>query len=136
MNKFWAVVTIMIAVGLGLLLAQGSNPVNFTDLETECQYDRGEEFDIDLRGDRLYFSGHFPANNPDLDLSYSYSQSNEHVKLNIEKANDSPLDSFKDNCRAVAVYDGYTREKLDEGRYTVELEHAGEEVDKRIIRVD
>jgi hypothetical protein len=136
MTKFWGVVTIIIAVGLGLLLVQGSNPMNFTDLETECQYDRGSETNVDLRHNKLYFSGHFPVHSPESDLSYSFSKSDDHVTLNIQKSGDSPLSDFQDTCNAVAVYDGHTREKLDSGRYTVTVQHAGEEVDKRIIRID
>ncbi|MFT4892384.1 MAG: hypothetical protein ACI8Z7_000156 [Candidatus Nanohaloarchaea archaeon] len=135
MTKFWAVVTVLIAVGLGLLLAQEANPVNFTDLETECRYDRGTVSQMDVRHDRLYFSGHFPVQNPEADLSYAFSQSNDHVTLNIQKTGDTQLTSFVDDCKAVAVYEGSMRDQLEPGRYTVTVKHAGEEVDKRIIRI-
>jgi hypothetical protein len=136
MTKFWAVVTIIIAVGLGLLLAQESNPVNFTDLETECQYDRGVDSNIHLENNRLRFYGHFPVENPEADLSYDFSQSSDHVTLNIQKSGDTPLTSFWNDCKAVAVYDGVMREKLEPGSYTVTVRHAGEEADKRIIRIE
>lgn len=136
MTKFWAVVTVLIAVGLGLLLVQESNPVNFTDLETECRYDRGTVSQIGLEHDRLSFSGHFPVENPEADLGYSFSRSDDHVTLNIRKSGDRPLTSFWNDCKAVAVYEGEMRDQLESGSYTVTVKHAGEEADKRIIRID
>ncbi|PSG99418.1 MAG: hypothetical protein BRC29_04850 [Nanohaloarchaea archaeon SW_7_43_1] len=136
MTKFWAVVTVIVAAGFGLLLVRASNPVHFTDLETECQYERGTVSNMDVRHNKFYFSGHFPVQNPDTDLSYSYSQSDDEVTLNIQKSDDSPISDFYNTCNAVAVYDGFTNERLEPGLYTVTVKHAGEETDKRKIRID
>lgn len=134
MSKFWAAVTVLFAVGLVLTFYPTQENINFTDLETECRYDRGSSVDVGLENRRLTFSGYFPVKNPDSDLTYDYSQ-NDEVNLNIKSSDEGPVLDFYNNCKATAVYDAKSA-KLEPGRYTVTVRHDGEKVDERIIRVE
>lgn len=136
MSKFWTIATLLLLTGITLLFYPGqSQGINFTDLETECRYDRQAANEIDLNHRRMSFQGQFPVNNPDADMSYSYSKTSNSVTLNVQSSPMPDLTSFYNNCKAVGVYDAET-ERLEPGRYMVTLEHNGREVNKRIIEVN
>ncbi|MFB6145141.1 MAG: hypothetical protein ABEJ99_01400 [Candidatus Nanohaloarchaea archaeon] len=137
MNKFWMVVAVIIVVGVGaVFLSNGSGKITFSDLETECRYNNHAQSAVTLNADNsLSFTGHFPANNPEQDVKYSYSQSSSSVTLNVYTPEmDEPADYFN-NCLASAVYQGRTQ-PLDAGSYLLTVKHNGKEVEKKVIQVE
>lgn len=137
MSKFWTVVTIALAIGLGFALTDsGQQKINFTDLETECRYDRASSHDIHLnQDDSLSFEGYFPVENPETEMDYRYRQSGDSVVLNVKtKGRDRALTDFEDNCKASGVYKAKTSE-LSPGQYMVTLKHDGEQVEQFLLEV-
>lgn len=137
MNKFWAVLGGVFVLALAFLaLETPSDSVNFTDLETECRYDRTTAFDISLKpGNVLAFSGHYPVNNTEADTSYEYSRSGDTIKLNIVAENETQApSSYLNSCLASVVYEGQTS-SLPEGSYKVVLQHNGQEVERQVIGI-
>jgi hypothetical protein len=136
MSRFWIGVSAVFLIGLAVIFsATGHQPdVTINDLETECRGDRAEETSISLAQDNsLSFEGYFPVENTNSDLNYRYS-SGEDIVLNIRSQNlPSPAD-FWNNCLASAVYD-IDSPALEPGTYSVTVQHNGERVEKRIIRV-
>ncbi len=137
MSKFWTVVTVLVLIGVVLLITADREPgaISFSDLETECSYDRGPQSRIDLQ-DRgsLAFSGMFPVESTMADLDYSYTRSGDSIVLDIETTDIIPLTNFFDSCRGVVVYDAETR-PIEEGVYRVILKHRGETIQDQVIDV-
>lgn len=138
MNRFWVITGGVLVIALAFLALEmpRNNTINFTDLETECRYDRSTAFDISLKpGNRLSFEGHFPVNNTESDLSYRYRRSGDTIRLNIVADEDENVpESFYNNCLATVVYDAQTS-SIPEGRYDVILVHDGEEVEHQVIGI-
>lgn len=138
MSKFWGAVGTLAVIGVALILMGNSARagINFTDLETECRYDRGEMTDITLspQQDRLGFEGHFPTNSTESDLSYTYSVSNGEIILNIVPEQRDAPGQYLNRCLGLAVYKAQTAE-ISEGRYRVEVQHNGQRVEEKIIRI-
>ncbi|MFB6209201.1 MAG: hypothetical protein ABEJ56_03610 [Candidatus Nanohaloarchaea archaeon] len=135
MNKFWIFVSFLLMVGIILNLGTSSERIEFTDLETECQYERQSGSSVELENRKLSFEGHFPVENPETELSYRYQLSDGRINLDVVARNESSLTDFFDNCRSVAVYDAETA-RIDPGRYLVELAHDGKQVHTSIVRID
>lgn len=136
MSKFWTFATLLLLTGIILTLQPAADQgINFTDLETECRYDRATEANVDLNHRKLSFSGQYPVANPDADLSYSYLKDSDSVTLNVQSSNVNPLTHFYNTCKAMAVYKAET-DSLEPGRYLVTVEHNGKEVNERVIRID
>ena len=136
MTKFWGVAGAVSIIGLIAVFSTlgGSNSLQVNDLETECRYDRGEETRIQLNPDNsLSFTGHFPIQNVNTDLDYSYSGGNN-IVLNVKSQDRQVPDTFWNNCLASVVYDLDTQ-SLEPGRYPVAVKHNGEEVEKIVVRV-
>ena len=127
MSKFWAIATVLLLTGVSLLVLgpmQEGVPISFTDLETECQYDRGSELDIGLEGDSVTFSGQFPVGTVNTDLDYSYTVSGSDIRLNIiADSQEVPADFFN-TCKGIVIYDAETH-ALEPGNYTVTVLHDG-----------
>ena len=138
MNWFWFTAGGVLIVALAFLaLGTGTdNQINFTDLETECRYDRATSFDISLKpGNRLAFDGNFPVNNTEADLSYKYRKTGNKITLNIVAKNETSAPvTYLDGCLASVVYHGQT-ESLEDGRYEVVLRHDGREVERQLIGI-
>ena len=137
MNKFWVVLGGVFVLALAFLaLETPADRINFTDLETECRYDRTTAFDMSLKpGNVLTFSGHYPVNNTGSDISYKYSRTGDTIKLNIVAKNETEApSSYVNNCLASVVYEGQTS-SLPEGSYKVILQHNGQEVERQVIGI-
>lgn len=138
MTKFWYAVGGIFAVSL-LLLAVGvkqDKRVNFSDLETECRYDRMEQSFVDLNRDNtLSFEGNFPVDNPDSKLTYSYKQTSSEIVLNIRESGVKMPEFFKGDCLGSAVYKGTTTQPLEPGRYKLTVKHDGKVEEEAFIRV-
>lgn len=136
MSRFWTGVGALFVVAIAaIFVSGGSSKLIVNDLETECRGDRSSYTDIQLNSDdSLSFSGYFPVENPNSDMSYRYSQSGGNIALNVRSQSLPAPGSFWDNCLASGVYDLDTR-SLSEGTYSVEVKHNGEREEKRIIRV-
>lgn len=137
MNNFWAFlggITVLAVVFLAF--ETPADEINFTDLETECRYDRTTAYEISLNsGNVLSFSGHYPVNSTEADTSYRYSKSGDTIRLNVVAKNETQApSSYVDSCLASVVYEGQTS-SLPEGRYKVILQHNGEEVERQIIGI-
>ncbi len=133
MSKFWISAGAIVAIGLiaiiGTVTAQ---EVFFTDLETECRFDRDESVDVTVSDDNeLQFNGYFPVQSTSADVRYDYDRSGDRIVLNVYADNDQEPESFRDTCYASGVYEASSIEY--EGRYTVVVQHNGEEVDRRVI---
>jgi hypothetical protein len=135
MTKFWIGAAALIFVGaLTLMMPSGNSSVLVNDLETECRHDRPIH-DIHLNSDdSLSFTGNFPVANTESEVSYSYS-GGKSIVLNINVDEMAVPETFWDACLGSAVYDIDTQ-TLEPGRYSVELKHDGERVEKQVIRVE
>lgn len=132
MSKFWAIVALLIFVGVLAVLVTGTSEINFTDLETECREDRGESHKVDVGPDnQLEFSGYFPVQSTHADMRYDYTRRGDRIVLNVKAVNDREPINFGRSCYASGVYEAETVSY--EGRYTVVTKHNGEQVDKRVI---
>lgn len=137
MTKFWFVVTALLLTGIGLLVfAPEEDPgINFTDLETECRYDRGTSSVVDLTKDNsLSFEGYFPTESPGASMGYSYSQSEDRVTLNIQTSDSVLPTTFWDTCKASVIYSAETQ-SLQDGSYLVTVQHNGQTVDQKVIKI-
>lgn len=138
MTKFWTVVAVVILVGIGALafLGNSTESINFTDLETECRYDRESQTTVQLnQDDSLSFSGYFPAESPESEVDYRYSRNSDSVTLNVYTDRQPRPSSFVGTCLASAVYKG-TTQPLEEGRYLVTVMHEGEVEEEKVIRIE
>lgn len=137
MAKFWWGVGTVFAITI-LLLTMGTaeDRIHFTDLETECQFDRSQQHvDVSLQEDNsVAFEGHFPVYNTKADLNYDYQQTAESVTLDIKVSNDERLKDLQDRCEGSVVYKAST-DPLEPGLYNVEVKHRGERVYFSRIRV-
>ena len=136
MTKFWIGVGAVFIIGLlAVFSATGTTgEVHVHDLETECRGDRDTSATMSLQGDdSLRFEGYFPVENTNSDMSFGYSGGNT-IVLNVRSQNLAAPDFLWSNCLASGVYDIRTSQ-LDEGRYSVEIKHNGERVEKRILQV-
>ena len=125
----------MAVLSLVLLAAgQPAQKINFTDLETECRYDRPEEASYTLRDRAISYEGQYHVNNPDSELDYSYSVSGDTVTLEVESSPSPYPSSYWNDCKGLVYYEAQA-EKLDEGEYTLRIVHDGEEEKKDIIEV-
>lgn len=135
MSKFWTIVTVLFLIGIVVnLTAEDEQTINFTDLETECRYDRTADSKVNLNNRKLQFSGQFPVENPSTQLSHTYQESEGRITLNIEASNQFILQDFFDNCRALAIYDGST-DRIEPGTYLVTVNHDGREAHKSVIEI-
>ena len=137
MTKFWSVVTVIFLTSIVLLVTNmpGNTGISFTDLETECRYDRGNMTNIGLEGQRITFSGHFNTPNPNTNLDYSYDvSSSNQVSLNVFTSDTLIPDTFYDSCLASVVYD-FRTDRLENGNYTVSVYHNGDIQDRVRIRI-
>lgn len=138
MNKFWPVVTIAFLIGIAaaFLTFNGSNAATAIDLETECRYDRGEDVYFGLSGqNKLLISGNYPVENTDVDMNYEYSRTDDQITLNIKNSELPRPDSFVDACLGSAVYEIKTP-GLEPGFYTVTVQHNGEPVETRVLKLN
>lgn len=136
MAKFWGGVFVLAIIAVGFLAAESAarnSSITFTDLETECRYDRGQDVEINLRNNRLYFNGHFPVNNPNANLNYRYRQGDK-IVLNVKSSRTSVPSPFFNDCLGSAIYKAHTSD-LKPGDYTVIVKHNGKEVEKQVIDV-
>ena len=132
MSKFWAVTFTLILIGItGLILGAAAQEINFTDLETECRFDRGEAVDVYSQNNQLHMEGHFPVQNTQADMKYTYEHKNDRIVLNVYAENDFEPEDFEHTCYAVGVYEASTV-PLD-GQKWVTVKHQGEEVYKSRI---
>ncbi|MFB6166954.1 MAG: hypothetical protein ABEJ62_01690 [Candidatus Nanohaloarchaea archaeon] len=135
MNWFWTAAAVFIVVAVALVAFPGSSSgITFTDLETECRYDRAETADFTLEDRRLVFEGMFPVDNTDVKLNHGYSKSSGKIVLNVKSSDMSPPRSFVNECLGTVVYDARTRE-LSPGSYDVRLKHNGDLQKRQVIRV-
>lgn len=136
MSKFWTAVAALLVAGLGFLaFAAGDSQVTFSDLETECRYDRSENADFTLVDRRIHFEGMFPVQNTDARLDYGYKRSGGKVVLDVRSEKMRPPRSFVDSCLGVAVYDARTGE-LSPGTYDVRIKHNGDLQKRQVIEVN
>ncbi len=137
MSKFWSFVGVLAVTAVVLLVAAGGEDegINFTDLETECRYDRGNSVDISLEKDNsISFKGNFPVPDTRSELDYSYSQNRDAVTLDVfTREGDSPGD-FSGDCLGSVVYDSRTAE-LTPGEYLVTVKHGGDILETVVIEV-
>ena len=132
MSKFWGLAGVILIAGIvGLVAAQDSEEINFTDLETECREDRTEEVQVRVEDNSILYSGHFPVQNTEADMRYNFDRSGDRITLNVRAINDEEPSDFKEDCYATGVYKASTVEY--DGRYTLVTKHNGEQVDKRIV---
>jgi hypothetical protein len=132
MSKFWGLAGVILIAGIvGLVAAQDSEEINFTDLETECREDRTEEVQVRVEDNSILYSGHFPVQNTEADMRYNFDRSGDRITLNVRAINDREPENFERDCYATGVYDASTVEY--DGRYTLVTKHNGEQVDKRIV---
>ncbi len=127
MSKFWSFVGAVLVIAVILLAVGGGEDrgINFTDLETECRYDRGSSVDINLEQDNSFsFTGHFPVQDTRSGLDYSYSVGENSVTLDIFAVEGKRPGNFSDNCLGSVVYDSRTAE-LPPGEYLVTVKHNG-----------
>ncbi|QGA80135.1 hypothetical protein [Candidatus Nanohalobium constans] len=136
MSRFWIGVGVVFVIGLLTIFSAtgNTNAVYVNDLETECRGDRAESTSISLQQDNsIRFEGYFPVENTNSDMSFNYNGGSSMV-LNVKSQNLAAPDFLWYDCLASGVYDIETSE-LNEGRYSVEIKHNGERVEKRIIRI-
>lgn len=132
MSKFWGFVGIVLVTGvIGVFAATSTQEINFTDLETECREDRGEEAQVTVENNRLIYSGYFPVQSTEANMRYNYERSGDQITLNVKAVNDGEPENFETNCYATGVYEASTTPL--NGEYKVETLHNGERVDNRII---
>lgn len=132
MSKFWIIVFTLLLIGVsGLILGAAAEDINFTDLETECRFDRGEAVDVGTNNNQLEFEGHFPVQNTQADMKYTYKHKNDRIVLNVYAENDSEPEDFEHTCYAVGVYEASTV-PID-GQKWVTVKHQGQEVYKSRI---
>lgn len=134
MSKFWAAASVLLLIGVGLTFLPSGDDINFTDLETECRFDRESTTDMNLEHGKLSFSGHFPVDSPEADLSYTYRVSGDSIDLNIKSSGAEPVTEYFNDCRAIAVYDAETG-SIEPGRYMVTVSHDGERAERKVIEV-
>lgn len=134
MGKFWTGVFLLGLTGIVLLAMEAQAAgINFTNLETECRYDQGQNVNINLQNDRLNFNGQFFVNNPNADLSYNYRQDGR-IVLNVRASPTEEPSPFADDCRGLAVYSAHTS-PLNPGIYTVIVRHNGKEAERQVISI-
>lgn len=137
MSKFWSVATVLFVTALALM-ASANGPdrgISFSDLETECRYDKDSDMNIGLEGQKLVFNGYFPVKSTEADLNSKYSVDGDEITLNIKVSNSEEPSSFWNKCYGTAVYDAKTS-KLQKGSYTVTVMHDDKVADKRVIRIN
>ncbi len=136
MSKFWSFVTVVFIIAVALVVVdKNQDTITFTDLETECRYDRGEEAVINLnQDDSLGFSGHYPISGTSAELSLDYSRGQGYVALDVRARNVREVVNFSQSCRGSVIYDAKTR-SLEPGEYLVTLRHNGETVNQQLIAV-
>lgn len=139
MSKFWTVVTIILITGIALLAVdrdEAAPGVDFSDLETECRYDTGNNTAIGLDSKRITFNGRFQTESTNTRLDYDYSVSKpNNIRLNIITRDSIIPDSFVDNCLGSVVYEAETQ-PLEQGNYVVTVLHDGERQERVGIKVE
>lgn len=139
MTKFWTVVTLLLVVALGLVAVNWLDQprkINFSDLETECRYDRGNTTFVSAEDNVVTFSGYFSTASPEANLDYKYSISDSNdIELDIIARDSIMPDRFYNSCLASVVYEAETV-PLDSGRYTVTVRHNGVEQEKVRVRIE
>jgi hypothetical protein len=138
MSKFWGAVGTLAVIGITLILVgnQIQPGINFSDLETECRYNQEQlsSVKLDAESNRLNFAGQFHINSTESDLNYNYRTSNDKIKLNVIAEDLDRPESYLHTCLGLARYEGQT-DDIQSGRYVVEVQHNGEVVKKRVMRI-
>ena len=111
-----------------------ANGINFTDLETECRYNQqeGTDVSVNLENNRLSFEGQFPTNNTRSDLTYDYRVSQDEITLNIVPERRERPSTYVNTCLGMVYYEAQT-ERIEDGRYRVEIQHDGERVEEKVM---
>lgn len=138
MSKFWGAVGTLTVIGLALvLMGNQAAGINFTDLETECRYDRPEEsfVSVPVGENQLKFEGQFPINSTESELSYTYRVSDGEIVLNVRATERDKPQSYVGTCLGMVNYQAQTDE-ISPGRYTVRVQHDGEIVKEKMIRFE
>jgi len=137
MSKFWGVVGTLFVIGIAMILLGNqttANGINFTDLETECRYNQqeGTDVSVNLENNRLSFEGQFPINNTRSDLTYDYRVSQDEITLNIIPERRERPSTYVNTCLGMAYYKAQT-ERIEDGRYRVEIQHDGKRVEEKVM---
>lgn len=134
MSKFWGITFTLLLIGVtGLILGANAQEINFTDLETECRFDRGQSVDVSVENNQLNFEGYFPVQNTQADMKYTYEDNNDRIVLNVYAENEVEPQDFENTCYAIGVYDA-TSIPVN-GQKWVTVQHQGEEVYKSRINI-
>ncbi|MFO7793461.1 MAG: hypothetical protein R6V35_00600 [Candidatus Nanohaloarchaea archaeon] len=132
MSKFWGITFTILLVGVtGLILGVNAQEIHFTDLETECRFDRGESVDVSAQNNHLQVEGFFPVQNTQADMKYTYEERNDRIILNVYAEDEFEPQDFEHTCYAVGVYDAETVPV--DGQKWVTVKHQGEQVYKSRI---
>lgn len=136
MSKFWGGVALVLVFAMAFLATgQQRDQINFTDLETECRYDRGVKADYTLRKGVISFDGHYPVNNPDSRLDHKFRVTGDKIVLGITASPSVFPDPYWNDCKGLAVYKAQTGQ-ISPGDYTLIINHDGEEVKRQLIEVN
>jgi len=137
MSKFWGVVGFLFVIGIAMILLgnqTAANGINFSDLETECRYNYEEtnRISVNAQNNRLGFEGKFPVNNTRSDLKYSYEVSEGEIILNIIPEDRERPSTYVNTCLGIVNYKAQT-DRIEDGRYRVEIQHDGKRVEERVL---
>ncbi len=143
MSTFWNSVAAIFIIAVVLLAADMStdngfstdSEIHFTDLETECRYDRRAMVEVGSEQDSVTFQGRFHVPQPSEGIDYDYSRTGNQISLNVFTENSTSLNDYSGTCTGLAVYDGKTR-SLEPGLYYVTVRHDGEKVEEVGIRIE
>lgn len=136
MNKFYLILAVAVLAGLGLVFLQGSNSIDFDDLETECRIQDSHEANYDLRPDSsLGFEGNFPVENTEAEISHSFKRKEDLIKLRVSSSEKERPKIFDHSCLGSVVYSGET-EPIDSGTYFLEIYHNDRQVERSIVRIE
>lgn len=136
MDKFWGGVAVVLAFALAFVaVSQDQSGINFTDLETECRYDRSQDIAYTLDDRKLQFSGQYPVKNPDSMLDHRYQVSGDTIKLEIESSQSPYPSDYWNDCKGIVVYEADSGQ-IDPGEYTLKIVHDGEEVKEDVIEIN
>ena len=136
MNRFWTGAGILLLIGLAAVFSvNGNSNIMVHDLETECRGDRTTSTNIQLQDDNSFrFEGYFPIEDTASSVNFNY-QAGKNIVLNVKSQDEPAADFLWNDCLASGVYDLETR-SFEEGRYSVEVKHNGERIEKRIVQIE
>jgi len=127
---------LLIVIGLiAVIGASTAQEIFFTDLETECRFDRNDSTHLSVtNNNELYFKGYFPVQSTSADILYDYNRRGDRIMLDVYAENDSEPETFQDTCYASGVYEATSA--AYEGEYTVIIKHNGEEAERKVINFE